>query len=131
MVTSDAAGNYERVHLWPGRYTVALMLDPEQGTPMQEPIEVRVPENTSVTQHLFFVSEPPPATATVAATVAAVPSPMPTAAAPATAEPVEIPRMLPETAAGTAPRRSVALVIAGGLVLAAGLVVLLSNRRAG
>jgi hypothetical protein len=112
---------------------VALILDPEQGTPLQEPMIIKVPENTTVTQHLFFTSEPPPATATVAATVAAVPSPLPTAAPLPTAGPVEveIPRMLPETAAGTAPRRPVALGIAGGLVLAAGLVVLLSNRRAG
>jgi hypothetical protein len=124
MVTSDAAGNYERVHLWPGRYTVALMPAGEQGTPAQEPLIIRVPENTSVTQHLFLMSEAPPATATVAA----APTPTPTAEAPA-AEPVLLPRMLPETAAGPAPHRSLALTVVGMLVLGAGLVLLLGGRR--
>jgi hypothetical protein len=127
VVTSDATGNYERVHLWPGRYTVALMLDAEQGIPAQEPLIIRVPENTSVTQHLFFASESPAATATIAAAVAA-PSPTPTAEAPR-AEPVLLPRTLPETAAASAPHRSRALMVVGVLVLGAGLVLLLGGRR--
>jgi hypothetical protein len=127
MITSDALGNYERVHLWPGRYTVALILDEEQGVPAQEAMIIRVPENTSVTQHLFFTSAPPPATATMAAAVAA-PTPTPTAE-PSLAEPVLLPRTLPETAAASAPHRSLALTVVGVLVLGAGLVLLLGGRH--
>lgn len=100
VVYSDTNGNYERVHLFPGNYTVALVLNGEQGMPLQDPMVVTVESDQNVVQHLFFSS---PLVATATPPPLAPAAPTPTAVVPPQgAPPAEVPGSLPVT--GQEPR---------------------------
>lgn len=58
IVVSDEYGNYERNKLAAGIYSVELLLDDENGVPLQEPALVTVVGNTTVIRHLFYTSDP-------------------------------------------------------------------------
>lgn len=82
IVTSDANGNYQRVELPAGQYTVALVLAPDQGTPAQPQITIELAAGATVVQHLAFRSQPHSTpTATIVPTTVSAPGASPTSMA--------------------------------------------------
>jgi len=57
-VQTDQNGNYDRNGLAPGSYQIRLDLQPNQGAPEQELLQVDLAADATVVQHLAFRSQP-------------------------------------------------------------------------
>lgn len=90
LVYSDANGNYERVSLPAGTYTVTLMLPSAQSVAAQGVLAVQLPAGGNVIQHLAFYSAPTPVPA-------APPAPPVPVATPAFVAGGVAPQTLPDT----------------------------------
>lgn len=105
QVQTDANGNYERVDLPAGSYTVSLVLSAEQGVAAQEPLVVQLEAGANVVQHLAFAS-PQPAE-----------EPAPEATPEPTPAPAELPRTGGESTAATLMLWAAFALMIGGFVL--------------
>jgi LPXTG-motif cell wall-anchored protein len=132
VVVSDANGNYD---LWvsAGPYTVALVLNPSEGTPAQAQQMVDVAPGATVVVHLSFRSPAAPTATPAAANSVAVPAataepakPHPSRAGGGTAAVHAAPR-LPRT--GEQSSNSWAWITLGAMLLMGGIVLELGRKR--
>jgi hypothetical protein len=123
---SDINGNYDRNGIIPGTYTVALVLNTNQGEAAQGPIEVTVSAGETVVQHLAYFSTLAQTTATSQVTPTTEPTTQVTSAtavATAVPQPTAVPAPTELPAAGSASPFPLTIFVIGFLCLCTGLVL--------